>query len=501
MSSPVAALSGVSDSIDWGDVYLNGYFPTLSIDTTPIASSHSDYAHFNSLHQRYLGISRTIRRPGTAVMSHPSQEFEFGFSEPIEIRGRGNTTWNSMGEKRPYRFRFTQRIPDLDRDRYMLDSDYHAREWALVANVLDPSFMRTYGVMYLGRLLGTMDFVPSLWFVHLYLNGDYRGVYMLMDQPRNSNGPRLGIDYTNPDPTQAEYLIEMCRHPKDEPYGVDWIRINGKPFEISSLPDQFFGPNSDHVDYVREFLTKVDNAIASGCKDAFSGIVDVDSFIDFYIINEFIKNRDVGFGSVYYTIRNTDDGRRLFAGPLWDFDQSGGATVDGIFARGFRPTGVWAANQRATHTFQHGNVWMAIMMGHDWFHEMVAERWNEIRNDELLQMINRVSQKAQDFESEFYRNFERFPHHLTTPTWRNSPLFNPEINTFVEDGFTYMAQVDYLIWWMNARADWFDDFMDGTYVPRRQLTLGEVTAIVGTSVGVFILGTVFIYWLALRPKK
>ncbi|MCL2556267.1 MAG: CotH kinase family protein [Firmicutes bacterium] len=455
--SPLKTTNTVKEEIGFGAVFLDNKFPTLNITTTPFAPTHQNYQYFSSLNPRYLGISRHIRRPGHAVMTHPHHDFEFSFSEPIEIRGRGNSTWNAMGEKRPYRFRFTQNLPILGRNRYMLDSSYNAREWALIASVLDPSFMRTYTAMHLARLLGTMDFVPSLWFVHLYLDGDYRGVYMLMDQPRADSATRLLLDYTNQDPAQAEYLIEMCRHPKDTQEGVDWINLNGIPFELN-IPDEFEGPNSKHVDYVRNYLERVDAATISGDRSTFESLVDLDSFVDFYLINEFIKNRDVGFSSVYYTIRNTDDGRRMFAGPLWDFDQSGGATTCTNARDAYLPINIFAAapNIRGNTT---GNIWMSRMMSHNWFREVITNRWHEISNIEVKQSINRIRQKAVVFEDEFNRNFERFPHHVSKATWRNGPLFDSSINTFLSDGYTFMAQVDYFSWWLNVRSAWFSYYL------------------------------------------
>jgi len=49
-------------------------------------------------------------------------------------------------------------------------------------------------------------------------------------------------------------------------------------------------------------------------------ITNVELFANFYIVNELMKNPDIGFSSVFMTMRGQGSYRRLYKGPIWDFD-------------------------------------------------------------------------------------------------------------------------------------------------------------------------------------
>ena len=51
-------------------------------------------------------------------------------------------------------------------------------------------------------------------------------------------------------------------------------------------------------------------------KTDYDSVMDVESFIDYYLIQELFKNVDSIQSSVYYYVEN----KMLYAGPVWDFD-------------------------------------------------------------------------------------------------------------------------------------------------------------------------------------
>ena len=118
-------------------------------------------------------LHREIWRPTTVSLrcyTGTYQEFTVG----AQARGRGNSTW-VMSDKQPLRIRF-------DTARPMFGSNYAARDWTLIANASDHTLMRHYSAYFLGSLLDGLDFSPTGQFLHLYMDGEYRGVYMLRDR-------------------------------------------------------------------------------------------------------------------------------------------------------------------------------------------------------------------------------------------------------------------------------------------------------------------------------
>ena len=91
--------------------------------------------------------------------------------KPEYIKGHGNTSYQR--DKKPYQIKFTNPV-----SFFGLGAQ---EKWILLANRLDPSYMRNFSSYELGRAL-ELD-APESCFVDLYINGEYRGNYQLTQKP------------------------------------------------------------------------------------------------------------------------------------------------------------------------------------------------------------------------------------------------------------------------------------------------------------------------------
>ena len=389
-------------------------------------------------------LHRTIWRP-TTVSLHGDGIYEVFSFEGVnaEARGRGNASWANSA-KRPLRIRFLS-----GEARPMFGSSYAARDWTLIANALEHSMMRNYAAYFLGASLSGIDFSPTGHFLHLYMDGEYRGVYMLSDQMHVHEG-RVELT-SNPDPTQSEYFLEWCfRVPSEnEPYAYFVIgymsytigfpsgnEVQGVPFSIRFPGGSVLRQNLGYRDFAKNFITRVHTTLAGGDFEEISKIIDIPSFIDFYLVQELFQNMDVGVSSVFFQIRQMEDsGPRLFAGPLWDFDRSSGFTCWGTIS----PEIIWAAER---------NHFFRLLMATDEFRRKVGVRWNQIRDNEVAEMILQISYLSHKYQTCFEHNFYRWP----DPPERNAtPLHIMNL--------PFMEQVDYLINWLEQRKLWMDEFL------------------------------------------
>ena len=367
---------------------------------------------------------------GTAVTVRNAGDDSLG---PVigQIRGRGSSTWRYMGEKRSFRIR-------LNEPHTMPGSDVTATDWSFIANASEPSLMRSYAAYHLAGLLRGGNFaVPTRTFMHVYLNGDYRGVYMLTDQVHVHEG-RIQLSF-HQDPMRSEYFVQWCRHARmpDDVY----VRIgaNQQAFEVRFPSGRRL--TDAHTDFVRAFLTEVDAAMDQLDFERIAALIDLESFVDFYIINEFFKNVDVGFSSVFFQIRQTETGPRLYAGPIWDFDQSAGSSVVRGWFVDYGPERLWAV---------HANAWMRPFVIVPELRQAVADRWHEIRHHEIEAMMMHIERVSVRYRDCFERNFVRWPNHIGQYVWR-TPLSISQIAT-------HEGQVNHLLQWLNQRMDWLDTF-------------------------------------------
>jgi len=399
--------------------------------TEPYSEQYSEdeVAAFPSLHiNTYLDPfvqEREFWHEGTISFKGAPAEYEFeGIA--ARIRGRGNSTWWNGPDKRPLRFRFNVA-------QGMYGSDAIARDWILLANQFDRSLLRNYAAFYLGNSLSGLYWTPSPQNVHLYVNGEYMGVYLLTDERDVSTGrmPLVAHD----DPTISDFFLELdARAYVDAVQNEDFIIVNNMHYDLrwpSNLPPE-------HVSYIYNYVNAVSYAIRYQSFDDVLSLIDFDSFVDFYIVQELFKDVDAASLSTFMYITGIGDERRLFLGPIWDYDLAAGN-----HSRVYSPEGLHVAIV---------NYWFRHLLIRPEFAEVVTNRWNEIRHVEIAQTIERVRFLATRYQYEFERNFIRHPD-VMGRAQMPTPQEILEIDTFV-------GHVDHLINWLETRADWMDYFFN-----------------------------------------
>lgn len=379
----------------------------------------------------------TIRiEPGAA---HPG-----GLEIRSEIKGRGNSTWQYF-PKKPYRLK-------LAKPGQALLGMPSARNWALLANYSDKTQLRNAVALCLGEQLGMRYTIRSR-FVELTFNGDYQGVYQLAEHKEAApDRVELGADGPQEDAFDpaAGYLAEMDSRLPDED-ADPWFRSSlDRPYAIKSdtVSDkaQYVGQQRAYSGLLAQIVDSVAaeiNAMEAAFTNpdpiqriALAGQrVDLESLVDFYLVNEFMRSVD-GMWSSFFVYRPR--GERIIFGPLWDFDLSSG-NDDGtngpveLQDRNWCPQGWW--------TRDVGADYLGPLLATPEFRRLVAARWQFLatRLPDLHAFIDhaRVTMAAaQD------RNFNRWPI-LDSAVWPN----------WVTMG-SYAGEVDYLEQWLDARAQW-----------------------------------------------
>ena len=213
-----------------------------------------------------------------------------GFKD--EIRGRGNTTWT--WPKKPYRVRFA--------DKTSLFGLEAARNWVLLANYKDFTLLSNTVAFELGHRFG-MPFTNHYVHVEVVLNGNYQGSYVLTEHIQVHKG-RVDID------SKDGYLAELDSRYDEDP---KFLTTNlGMPIEIHS-------PETNY-DFMIESLNELDAALSAVDfpYNNYTELMDLDSLVDFLLINETVNNLEIAGPFSTYLYR--DKGGKIKWGPLWDFD-------------------------------------------------------------------------------------------------------------------------------------------------------------------------------------
>lgn len=226
----------------------------------------------------------------------------------IEVRGRGNSTWNFP--KKPYALK-------LDSKAEILGMPKHKR-WVLLANWLDRTLLRNRVSFQIASSTG-MAWNPHGEFVEVILNGTHVGNYYLCEQIKVDKN-RVNISELDEDATAGEaitggYVMEL---------DVNYDEINKFKSQYANLPYMFKDPdevNAAQFAYMQNYINNMEfslynpDALAAG---KFMEYMDMDSFIDWWFVHELAKNAEPNHPKSTYMYK--DKGGKLFAGPAWDFD-------------------------------------------------------------------------------------------------------------------------------------------------------------------------------------
>ncbi len=233
-------------------------------------------------------------------------------SGSVLFKVRGNSTAMSSISKKAFTFKFDKKTDVLGMGK--------GKKWALLANCFDPTLLRNYTAFELAREMG-VPYTSEQRIAELWLDGEYRGSYTVYE-PVQEGKDRVDIDIES-NGGKNDFLIELESTRVEE--GVTYLSVGGVRFAVSE-PEE---PDAEQTAYITSVMTDIVNTMQKGDERQIRSKIDVESFAKFYFLNEFIKNQDFGYSSVFFFYKNG----RLYAGPPWDYDLSLGNVNGELKAR------------------------------------------------------------------------------------------------------------------------------------------------------------------------
>lgn len=219
---------------------------------------------------------------------------------PLQVKGRGNTTWDYP--KKPLRIRL-----DEPADLLGMGAD---EDWVLLADFIDPSGLRNAIAFELGRRLG-LPFTPHARHVNLVVNGTPAGLYLLTEQTEVDEH-RVVTD------RREGFLVEFDDYDGEQVFST---RILDLPLKIKypDVADMAGAARDEAIARVTGAFAALEKMVTApdGPGD-YASLVDVDSLIDWFLVHEITHNYEPLHPKSCFFHRG-DDGR-ITAGPLWDFD-------------------------------------------------------------------------------------------------------------------------------------------------------------------------------------
>ena len=196
--------------------------------------------------------------------------------------------------------------------------------WVLNGSYIDYSMIRNYmGYTLSGQLL---HFTPRCRLCEVFTsdaNGalQYQGVYTVIEKIKVSEH-RVALEKADASHAETSFLVQINSHLGST--AIPHLKPDGHaafPFSLEYPSPELLSQNSLH--YIRQQLLLFEKALYdapfSGDWSGVNDYIDMDSFVDYYLINEFFQNLDAGSRS---TFLYQNMGGKISIGPVWDFDGS-----------------------------------------------------------------------------------------------------------------------------------------------------------------------------------
>lgn len=370
----------------------------------------------------------------------------------IEIRGASSQL---LYDKKQYGFE-TRDADNMDVDVAFL-SFPEEEDWILYAPYGDKSLIRNHLIYNLARDMGHYASRSEL--VEFNLNDSYDGLYVFMEKLKRDKN-RIDINKLKDDEISGEDLTGGYIIKVDKINGGDYNPQNSfvsnfSPTESTAgqtIKFLYDYPDADEIvpeqkEYIATYMADFEMSLSSaGFADpdtGYASYIDVDSFIDFFILNEFSNNVD---GYRLSTFLHKDKNEKLKAGPIWDFNLAFGNAdyCDG------GESNVWAYkfNERCPDDFWQVPFWWGRFLEDPAFVDKLKLRWNELRGGTLSNdyVQGKIAEYVAQIEAAdaARKNFDRWPV-LGIYVWPNN---------FVGD--TYASEVNYLKSFIENRLTWLD---------------------------------------------
>ena len=355
------------------------------------------------------------------------------------IRVRGNSS--RYYDKKSYLIRFTEADGSYARHEVMgMDAHY---EWALYGPYLDKSLIRNY--MWYNIAGEIMDYAPNVRFCEVILNGEYRGLYLMVETITNGDDSRVNVSEPIENSLSTGYILRLDRGSENEIKNIE--NFTYYAYRIDRFHDILVNivyPRSGSLtqelaDAIEQELSDFEKAIYSFDYDTneygYKSWIDVQSFVDFFILNEFTTNYDAGTLSTYMY----KDIRGKYHMCIWDFNSACNNYS--------KPTAL-------PHHFEmQDTVWYYMLTKDEEFVKEIIRRYHELRDSWLSDeyLMNYIDETVAYLGPAVERNFEVWGYTFEEYIPLNPKERNPE---------DYEAAVQQLKDAILERGEWMDMHVD-----------------------------------------
>lgn len=397
-----------------------------------------------------INADKEISKTGLATLIKANKKVDYAGSIK-KIHGRGNSTWGQ--EKKSY----TLELPE-ETDLLGMGA---GKSWVLLSNSFDESGLRNKLVYDAAKEIGVKFAVDSE-YVDLYVDSVYYGLYLLCErvdvgknrveitdleektksvnqyplsnyhqfEEETDGKMKRGFKISNnPTDITGGYLVQIEHHGG---------RIENKEslFQTDTLSFSVSSPkyaSQKQIDYLYNYFNTVESKIIEGDLSD----IDLDSFVDYYLIQELFANKDIS--SVYFCKDSDLIDSKVYACSIWDFDLSIGNS--------------WLySNTNPSVLYRNTGNWFDYLYDNSTFKASLQEKYTNIIKPKLNTIIySKLEEYGNTINSSFAMDKIRWGYIINAWSDQSQNRFD-----------TLDEHINYIVDFMNQRIKFLDSaWIDG----------------------------------------
>ena len=401
------------------------------------------------------GILKEPKVPGTIEIYNQTNKLNAVTDTPtakyaIGVEYRGSSSYD-LSPKKAYGFETrTDKGENLNISLLGLPAD---NDWVIIAPYSDKSLLRDHLTYAMARAMNR--YASRTRFVELIVNGEYQGVCFLGEKIKQGKD-RVNIaklkdtDLTGDDLTGGYILkIDKTTGSPSRGWNSDYFSSINKVYFQIDYP-KLENLKEPQFNYIKNFVNDFEKRLLStdfkDLEKGYSKVIDIDSFIDFFIINELTRNVDGYRLSTFFHKDKDSKGGKLVMGPAWDFNLAFG---NADYCDGWKHTG-WAYkfNEVCPSDGAGGvPIWWSQLLKDNNFQIKLKTRWVDLRknalsNNKIEAHIDSVTILLKDAQQ---RNFQKW-NIMGRYVW---PNYHYQGN--------YNEEITWTKTWIKNRLDWLDN--------------------------------------------
>ena len=402
-SKPVVLSVITAKSVKDYTVYVGAYtgLPTVWLETT----NHSDVVTASTTYSGKIKVVGNTLTSMNGILTESS----------VKFKAVGSLSWYQSRIHTSLQLGKNEFDLLFSSDLSLLDSPV-GKTWSLYTNKGDRTMLHNRIAFDLSEM-SSLEYTPRFNHVNFMLNGRYYGTYLLGEDLEVSKG-RVNVG-------EDGFLLGV---------GSD---IAGTSFNTGHLeqPVSIIAPKASQTQeslaYLSSFVSSAESALFSSdftnVSSGWQKYMDIDSFVDWYLINEIAKNTNGAFQK--NCMMNLMRGGKLKMGPIWDFESA------------------FNTNSSYNGFVVKNSTWYARLFKDPVFVSKVKERYGYFYNHKN-DIINGISANAEYLKYAILEDNNK---------WNT---FTSTANSSSQAWALYQNTVFSMEKWLNSRMDWLKTEFD-----------------------------------------